>query len=402
MTEGWFTRRQFHLDAPRLADLVADPDCFETCALAASSIAIDGPWGDSERLWDRFLGGGVRAPGFRLVRLGSTLPRGECCRSAPIGNAQVDDVVEPNRVLEHYAAGATVVLQALQFSDPVFAELSTNLALELDHPVQVNAYLTPPAERGLDIHFDFHDVVVVQLAGRKRWRVWPPLPRSERPLKRGPAIAQPSPDELGTPLLDRTLERGDCLAVPRGFPHAAESTDSESAHLTIGIMALTWNRTLRNVVDDVASGSALADRLPFGGLGGRRSADPPVPHAALAALTEQATDVRLRRTIATEVWKRQPQTRLRSRRPLSIDAEQPLSVTPGPLLWLDTRSAADGRQTLHLGDRSLRFPAECTPLVIDVLQSPPSFTTADVGGQLDRASRQAVLSRLATEGVIRG
>ena len=66
-------------------------------------------------------------------------------------------------------------LQALQFTDRTFAELSTNLALELDHPVQINAYLTPPAEQGLDIHFDFHDVIVVQLAGRKRWRVWRPL-----------------------------------------------------------------------------------------------------------------------------------------------------------------------------------------------------------------------------------
>ena len=251
-----------------VADLIADPGCFESNSLELRTISADAPWGDAERLWDRFLRSGVRAPGFRLVRLGSTLSRRDYCRTAPIGNEQVDGVVEPNRVLEHYAAGATVVLQGLQFSDPVFAELSTNLALELDHPVQVNAYLTPPAERGLDVHFDFHDVIVVQLAGRKRWRVWQPLPRSARPVKRGPATAQPSVDELGDALLDRVLERGDCLAVPRGFPHAAESVDSESAHLTIGIMALTWNRVLRDVIDDVASGSALADRLAIGGLGG--------------------------------------------------------------------------------------------------------------------------------------
>ena len=136
---------------------------------------------------------GSARPAFRLVRLGSTLSRRDYCRTAPIGNEQLADVVEPNRVLEHYAGGATVVLQALQFSDRIFAELSTNLALELDHPVQVNAYLTPPAEQGLDIHFDFHDVIVVQLAGRKRWRVWRPLARSERPLKRGRPSPSPGP-----------------------------------------------------------------------------------------------------------------------------------------------------------------------------------------------------------------
>ena len=408
MAGTWISRREFHTDAPRLHDFVDDPGCFVSGALGVRSLFVDAPWGDAERLWTRFLGGGVRAPGFRLVRAGSTLPRREYCRKAPIGNRQVDDMVEPNRVLEHYAAGATVVLQALQFTDGVFAELSTNLALELDHPVQVNAYLTPPAERGLGVHFDFHDVVVGQLAGRKQWRVWRPLPRSERALKGGPRIAQPSPGELGDPLLDRILERGDCLAIPRGFPHAAESADVESAHLTIGIMALTWNRVLANVIDDVASGSALADRLPFGGLGGLGDLDdldvanPPRPGDALATLSDHLTDERLRHAVATEVWHRQPQTRLRRRLPAAIDLRQPVAVTPGPLLWLDTRRAADGTHALRLGDRKLRFPAECTPFVADVLRSPAEFSGAELGGNLDDTSRTAVLSRLATEGVIRG
>jgi lysine-specific demethylase/histidyl-hydroxylase NO66 len=402
VTVAWITRREFHAAAPRLADLVADSGCFESGEVTVRRVSVDAPWGDSERLWDRFLRGGARAPAFRLVRLGSTLARREYCRSAPIGHEQVDDVVEPNRVLEHYASGATVVLQALQFTDPVFAELSTNVALELDHPVQVNAYLTPPAERGLDIHFDFHDVVVVQLAGRKRWRVWPPLPRTERPLKRGPSIAQPVSAELGAVVLDRVLERGDCLAIPRGFPHAAESVDAESAHLTIGIMALTWNRVVRDLIDDISSGSALADRLPFGGLGGLDDASSPRPRDALATLSHQLTDDRLRHAVAAEVWRRQPQTRLRVRRPVAIDVEQPVAITAGPLLWLDTRSAADGKHALHLGDRRLRFPAECTAFVTEVLRAPARFSGMSLDGQLDDASRVAVLSRLATEGVIRG
>jgi bifunctional lysine-specific demethylase and histidyl-hydroxylase NO66 len=400
--DAWVDRRQFHIDAPRLGDFVGDASCFVAGELALRRLSIDAPWGDPERLWDRFLTGGVRAPAFRLVRLGATLSRRDYCRSAPVGNEQLEDILEPNRVLEHYSAGATVVLQALQFSDRAYAELSTNLALQLDHPVQVNAYLTPPAERGLDIHFDFHDVVVVQLAGRKRWRIWPALPRSQRPVKRGPPVRQPSPDELGVAVFDRVLEPGDCLAIPRGLPHAAEAMDVESAHLTIGIMALTWNRVLRDLIDDVGGGSALADRLPFGGLGGVQDADRPHPHEALAALTDGLSDHRIRHAVTTEVWRRQPQTRFRLRQPTQVELHQQLLVTPGPLLWIDTSSTADAQQTLHLGDRRLRFPAECTPFVAAVLQSPASFSGAALDSDLDVASRSAVLRRLATEGVIGG
>ena len=200
------------------------------------------------------------------------------------------------------------------------------------------------------------------------------------------------------------LERGDCLAIPRGFPHAAESVDAESAHLTIGIMALTWNRVLRDVIDDVASGSALADRLPFGGLGGRDDA----AVAATAMMRsprscDRLTDDRLRHAVAAEVWRRQPQTRLRPRRPVDDRPRpaaggdrRPIAVARHPA------RAADGKHALHLGDRRLRFPAECTPFVTAVLRSPATFSGASLAGDLDESSRVAVLSRLATEGVIRG
>lgn len=401
--DGWHAWRVPHA-ALRLADIIDDPACFgagpgPSAAEVTLGRMVDcGPWADAERLWDRFLTGGTRAPGFRLVHRGATLARADCCRSTPIGHDQVADVVEPNRVLEHYAGGASVVLQGLQFSDRVFAELSTNLALELDLPVQVNAYLTPPAEQSLDVHFDFHDVVIAQLAGRKRWRVWTPLPRSERPVRRGPPVAQPTLDELGAPTLDKVVQPGDTLTVPRGFPHLAETVDEESVHLTIGLMALTWNRVVAAAADAAASGTALADRVPFGGLGGIDHAARPSADAAVGVLGELLHPEFVRRAIATEVWRRQPQTRLRARRPLTVGVHRPVAVTPGPLLWLDERS--DGKHVLHLGDRQLRFPTECTTFVVALLSAGRPITPATVDAELDEASRRTVVDRLATEGVV--
>ncbi|MBK6310191.1 MAG: hypothetical protein IPF42_06255 [Candidatus Microthrix sp.] len=318
---------------------------------------------DPERWWDDLLTRSARAPAFRMVRDGATLPRTQLCRSAGVGHQRLDDLIEPNRVLEAYDEGASLVLQGLQHSDPAMARLSTNLALELDQPVQLNAYLSPAAARGLDLHFDYHDVIVVQLSGTKAWRIWAPLVRSLLPQKRGPGIAKPGWDEVGEPVIDVVVQPGDALVIPRGHPHAASTIDDESAHLTIGIMSLTWQALIGNRLRDTVGGSSLsATAAPThpGHEGGWA--------AAMAALAENLDERSLLRAHRLEVWRRQPRTRLRPRR-TAWDLERPLHVTPGPLLWLDEeRSPTESTVALQLGDRAMTLPAAAGPLLAWVLR----------------------------------
>ena len=396
-------RREHHPDAPRLHDLVGDRTEYLNDSVyrrvvdrpahrpVLDAIAARHPWADAEHLWDIALGGGLRSPAFRMVREGSTFARSDTCRAAGMGNVELTDVVEPNRVLEHYDSGATLVLQGIQHVDGAYARLSTNLALDLDQPVQVNAYLSPADARGLDIHFDYHDVIVVQLAGSKRWRVWEPLERTRRAVKDG-SVAMPRLDELAEPLVDRVLRAGDCLAVPRGFPHAAETVDDESTHLTLGIMSLTWERLLRRLLSQPVSGTALADRLDVAALDHGYDA-----RDALAALGELANAEALRDAVAAEVWRRQPRTRLRPRPAPVVQPHERLRVTPGPLLWI--RCAPD-RLVLELGDRRVVMPPAAEPLVANVLSSDGPFTADEVRDDLDIDSAMVVLRKLAREGVV--
>ncbi|HEY5875008.1 MAG TPA: cupin domain-containing protein [Ilumatobacteraceae bacterium] len=397
-------RREFHPEAPRLHDFVGDRATYladdiyrrvrDRPSVSAVLTAIeDGAlWADPDRLWNIALTGGLRAPSFRMVRDGSTLSRADTCRPAGVGHAELDDLIEPNRVLELHDAGASLVLQGLQHTDAAFAQLSTNLALDLDQPVQVNAYISPADARALDMHFDFHDVIVVQLAGRKRWRVWAPLERTSRPVKSGASIAPPRIDELGAPLVDRSLVAGDCLAVPRGFPHATETVDDASTHLTIGIMALTWERVIRRFLTAGVSGTALADRLAAGALEEGYDAG-----VALSAMSDVLDADALRGAVASEVWRRQPRTRLRPRCARVPSPEQSLRVTPGPLLRL---ARSNGRSRLELGDRCIVVPAEAHELIAAVLTTARPFVVDDVLGDLEVASAMVVLQRLVAEGVL--
>ena len=155
--------------------------CF--VAPLASRVSALERFGGVEVLWDDLLRRGTRRPAFRVVRAGTTVAARDVTRRAGIGNRDLDDLVSANHVIDHYRGGDTVVLQGLHHTNPHLARLANNLALALDHPVQVNAYLSPSNARGLDLHFDYHDVFVVQLGGSKRWRVWSPLARTTNPVK---------------------------------------------------------------------------------------------------------------------------------------------------------------------------------------------------------------------------
>jgi hypothetical protein len=304
-----------------------------------------------------------------------------------VGSRSIDDVIQPNRALELHAAGATMVLQGLQFTDPRLARMANNLALDLDHAVQVNAYLSPAAARGLELHFDQHDVFVLQLAGRKRWRVWEPLERTRLPVRSGPPVKMPTFDELGTPTIDRALEAGDCLYLPRGFPHAAETVDDSSAHLTIGVLPLMWHQAVRHAVDEAVAAGALRESIRVDELS--------VPD--LDAVTGSLGGAAVRRWMAAEVWRKQPATRLRPLEPPAIDLATSVVVTPGPLLWL---TGSEGSVELGLGDRTLTMPPEAHGLLAAVLGSTGPFELGRLDTALDDESRLVVGRRLAAEGVI--
>ena len=67
------------------------------------------------------------------------------------------------------------MLQALHRVWPPVLQFCQELAGELGHPVQANAYVTPPQNQGFSAHYDVHDVFVLQIAGEKRWRIHPPV-----------------------------------------------------------------------------------------------------------------------------------------------------------------------------------------------------------------------------------
>ncbi|WP_223941557.1 cupin domain-containing protein [Arthrobacter sp. StoSoilB22] len=183
---------------------------------------------------------GLRTPFLRVAKGGSTLPESSFTSPAGVG-ATISDQLDDTALWRKFSDGATLVLQALHRTwDPV-SRFSAQLSTELGHPVQANAYITPPQNRGFDDHYDVHDVFVLQIEGTKRWII-------HEPVHVDPLRSQPWTDRRsdvveaaqGPAYIDTVLEPGDVLYLPRGWLHAAQAQGEVSIHLTLGVH--TWTR----------------------------------------------------------------------------------------------------------------------------------------------------------------
>ncbi len=167
----------------------------------------------------------------------------------------------PSRVFTLFDKGATLVVSQFHEHHRPLARFCRGLERLFRHPVQCNIYLTPPGAQGFRVHYDTHDVLVMQIQGAKAWRLWHhqpvPHPTRQTPWPGGKLEPEGEPVKL-------VMQPGDALYVPRGVLHDAVSQDPTEAslHLTIGLLEPSWTDVLHAALDELEQDDA-ALRAPF-------------------------------------------------------------------------------------------------------------------------------------------
>ena len=325
----------------------------------------------------------IRTPAVRLARDGKVLPHSAYTRTgATIAGQALTGLVDARKVIDLFEGGATVVMQGLHRYWPPLAELVAELELELGHPCQANAYLTPPGNQGFAVHSDSHDVFVFQTRGAKLWEV-----------HAAPGEVEQEPREV-------LLEPGLSMYLPTGTPHAARAQGSVSLHVTIGINQLTWRRLLEDSVRRALDGLDADAHLPAGypddpavlveGLRGRlgrlveglAALDP-------ASVADDHVEEFLRR-------------RTSSLRGAMVDRMELALIEDTTLLRRRPGRPCvlrpDGdRLHVLLGDRRLTVPARVTG-ALEAVRTLGDFTAADL--PLDPESNLVLCRRLIREGLL--
>ena len=345
---------------------------------------------------------GLRTPFIRVAKDGKVVATSRYTRPGGVG-AMVGDQVADDRILELFLDGHTVVLQGLHRLWPPIIDFAGALTTDLGHPVQVNAYITPPSSTGFSAHYDVHDVFVLQIAGEKKWRIHEPVlvdPLRNQPWEdRAAAVSARASEQ---PLIDEVLRPGDALYLPRGFLHAAEALGAMSIHLTVGVHPVTRHAVLEALTALAADEASLRSSLPLG----VDVSDPAQIEADVAATAEALID-RLRTVTAAQVADRLaagvvpgnrsgPISPLRQAGQASrLDADTVLEVRP------HMRHALrydEDHVLLTLPDRRLELPL-ATGKAVKALLDGARLCVAELPG-LDGEDALVLARRLVREAVV--
>jgi len=312
------------------------------------------------------------------------------------------DYVNTAKLLSLFEQGATLVFSQLNHKHHPLQVLKETIERQLSATAITNVFLSNRNSQGFSLHYDSHDVFVLQLHGYKIWSLYDsPL---ELPLK---SQAFGSTGVRAGPLSSEIrLDPGDVLYVPRGYFHEAKTTDAVSLHLTIGVHPYLWVDYLNDLIKRIGSQTpALRKSVPMGFMRTSETGKETLIRDALLELSNTAGLGKLAGEVHAAAIDRKIEAgthavpdhlrEILAASDLSLqsrlirrDAAAPLAVT----------ARASAIAVTYQG-RSLQFPASHGPM-IEMIRQDDEFTVADLPGDLQLELKIRFVSRLIGLGLL--
>jgi len=208
------------------------------------------------------------APRLRLLRDGKSIPPESFIQyhERRLHPSSRTTRLRSSELTQQLQEGATLIIDAVDEIHEPIAELATNLERALSARIQVNLYASWRTSPGFNVHWDGHDVFVLQVRGRKDWKVYPMT--REYPLPGDPKTEDPPQH----PVWEGMLEDGDLLYIPRGWWHVAVPVDEPTLHLTVGVHYPTGLDFASWYLDRLRTSTVVRQDLPRLGTAAEREA----------------------------------------------------------------------------------------------------------------------------------
>lgn len=301
-------------------------------------------------------------------------------------------------MMEQLRSGATLIVDGVEESSESLRELAADLEWRLHERAFVNVYAAWTTSHGFGTHWDDQDVFILQVAGRKQWKIYPD--NRPYPIKKDPA-RHSAPE---APVWSGTLNAGDVLYIPRGWWHDAVPVEGPCLHLTVGLQTRTGLDYLEWLKSRLMMSELFRQDLP-------RFAGPEVRRDHFARLRSELLSA-WGPAIDEEYFRS-----LDAARDLRTEPSFPWSAMQDPLpdkddlvVRLNVRRPVEmeersenGRKGVYLtaGGRTRRFPPAARGLVEALLRGNPltlAALCAEVQGTISRGQVRLLLTKLHIDG----
>jgi hypothetical protein len=198
------------------------------------------------------------APQLRMSKEGTQLPLASFLTTRYTVSGSSTQSPNAPAIIAHLRDGASLILNEIDRLHPPIRSVAEGLEVATRSVVQVNLYASWRSSPGFDLHYDAHDVFILQIEGPKHWKVFRPTERYPISYK-----TQQKPDVLSLePVFDDVLTPGDLLYIPRGWWHVVTPLDEPTMHLTAGLHPPTGIKLVEWAMRDLAASELLRMDLP--------------------------------------------------------------------------------------------------------------------------------------------
>jgi len=150
-------------------------------------------------------------------------------------------------ILFRIAKGDTLVVNKLQIFDQEIKRLADGLSELFLADANVNLYYAHDKTIGINLHFDYKDVLAIQTCGTKHWRIY----------KKGTAYTNEIIDKQKKPDIDNKEDfmdiittEGDLLFIPKGVWHYAFTEQDSSIHLSLSLKPIKLKEVIAEIIDN--------------------------------------------------------------------------------------------------------------------------------------------------------
>jgi ribosomal protein L16 Arg81 hydroxylase len=145
--------------------------------------------------------------------------------------------VDIAKVEAYLAQGFSLCITRIDEHAPHLTTLCDDIRSRSFEQIKVGVIVTTGKDGAFKLHYDPEDLIILQVEGSKRWKIYGPA--VSHPVIGMPPQAPPPED---APIFNEVLQPGDFLFVPGGNWHHCENGTGRSIHLVFFFLAPTgWH-----------------------------------------------------------------------------------------------------------------------------------------------------------------